>query len=133
MMQQLQQERAAASNVLADIVQPILDEAVALAVAAPPSSVSFSESPDSPVYCPPEIESEDEEMASVSYECSECQLRGDNIWDIMMHLEEIHGIPDDEEILRMKVREIKTKDVETREMPDTTTVLSVQENNNENI
>ena len=109
-------------------------------MAAPPSSVSFSESPDSPVYCPPETEAEDEEMVaaeggeSVSYECTECQRAGDNIYDIMMHLEEDHGLPDDEEILRRKVREINTKGgVETSEMPDSNTEISVQGSNNENM
>ena len=140
-MQQLQEERAAASNVVTDIVQPILDDildqVIALAMLesdgpAPPP-VSSSETPDSPVYRPPETESEDDEMASVevggsaSYECTKCQLRSDDIYEIMMHLEEDHGLPEDEEILRMNVKEIKTKE---SEMPDSTTKISVKENNN---
>ena len=59
MMQQLEQERAAASNVIADIIQPILDEAIDLAV----EEVQVPESldPDSPVYEPPGTEDEDED------------------------------------------------------------------------
>ena len=136
-MQQLQQERAAASSVVGDIIQPILDEVLVMAVldSEVPPSVSFPETPDSPAYCPPEIEDEDEDEAmveeSVSYECTECQRREDNKFEIMMHLEMDHGLPDDEDILRMKVREIKTKDSgETPEIPDTTAEVSVQENNN---
>lgn len=142
MMEQLQQERAAASTLIAEIIQPvldhILDEVVPVldSVASPP--FSFSETPDSPAYCPPEIESEDEAMESaevgesVSYECTECQRREDNIFEIMMHLEGDHGIPDDEDILRMKVREIKNN-LETREMPNSTSEMSLQENNKENM
>ena len=150
MMQQLQQERAAASNVVADIIQPILDHvldhvldqilandlALSESEDPPPPPVSSSETPDSPVYCPPGTESEDEEMAtvevgeSVSYECPECQLRQDDIYDIMMHLEQDHGFPDDEEILRKNVKEVRTK---KSEMPDSTTKISVEENEtNEN-
>ena len=70
----------------------------------------------------------------VSYECAECQRSGENIFDIMMHLEEDHGLPDDEEILRSKVREIKTKaGVETSEMPESNSEIKVQGSNNENM
>ena len=113
MMAQLQQER----SVIADIVQPILDELIDLAMlefqVPPPPPASFPESPGSPVYQPPE--EEDEEMGSaqvgetVSYECSECQLRGDNIFQMMEHLEEDHGVEEDEEILRGKIKEVKMK------------------------
>lgn len=135
MMQQLQQERAAASNVVAEIIQPILDESIGLAVleSQAPLLFSFSEAPDSPVYCPPEVESEDEAMVSaevggsVSYECTECQRRHENIFEIMMHLENDHGEPDDEEMLMMKVREIKSDDFEE------TSNTSVQVNNNEDM
>ena len=120
MMEQLQQQRAAASTLITEIIQPILDHILDEVVPVLDSEVtppfSFSETADSPAYCPPEIESEDEAMESgevgesVSYECTECQRREDNIFEIMMHLEADHGIPDEEDILRMKVREIKTKD-----------------------
>ena len=111
MMAQLQQERA----VIADIVQPILDELIDLAVleSEGPPPASFPESPGSPVYQPPE--EEDEEMGSaqagetVSYECSECQMMADNKFEVMMHLEEDHGFEEDEEILKGKIKEIKMK------------------------
>ena len=111
MMAQLQQERA----VIADIVQPILDELIDLAVleSEGPPPASFPESPGSPVYQPPE--EEDEEMGSaqagetVSYECSECQMMADAIFEVMMHLEEDHGFEEDEEILKGKIKEIKMK------------------------
>ena len=143
MMQQLQQERAAASNVIAEIIQPILDEVIDLVVLeseeSPPPPVSFPESPESPAYLPPEIEDEDEAIVSaevgesVSYECVKCQLRGDNRFEIMMHLEEDHDLPGEEDILRMYMREMKTKEkTEAAEVPDSTTKISVKENNNEN-
>ena len=70
---------------------------------------------------------------SVSYECTKCQLREDNIFNVMMHLEEDHGLPDDEDILKMNLREIKTKErMKISEMPDSTVKISVPENNNEN-
>jgi len=122
LMQQLEQERAAASTLIAEVIQPVLDHILDEVVPVTESEFpqfSFSETPDSPVYCPPEIVSEDEAMAevaeSVSYECTECPRRGENIYDIMMHLEEDHGIPDDEDVLRRKVREIKSKDQDSLE------------------
>ena len=141
MMQQLQ-ERAAVSSVIHDILEEAIGLAVSESEGSPP--VSSSETPESPVYQPPEDEEEDEDESmgsagvreSVSYECTECQRRGDNIYEIMMHLEEDHGLPDDEEMLMMKVREIKTKnsaETETSKKPDSTTVVSDQENNNENM
>ena len=132
MMQQLQQERAVIADIIQPILDQILDEVVPVLGSEVPPPVSCSETPEtpdspaySPAYSPPEIESEDEALVSaeggesVSYECTECQLTQENIYEIMMHLEVDHGLPDDEDILRSKVKEIKT-----REMP-------IQENNNE--
>ena len=128
-MQQLQQERLLRSEIIQPILDQILDEVVAVLGSEVQPPVSCSETPDtpdSPAYRPPEIESEDEAFVSaeagesVSYECTECQLREENIYEIMMHLEVDHGLPDDEDILREKVRKIKTQ-------------LPVQENNNENM
>ena len=129
LMQQLQQERLLRSEIIQPILDQILDEVVAVLGSEVQPPVSCSETPDtpdSPAYRPPEIESEDEAFVSaeagesVSYECTECQLREENIYEIMMHLEVDHGLPDDEDILREKVRKIRTQ-------------LPVQENNNENM
>ena len=112
MMQQLQHERSAASHIVSDIIQPILDEVIDMAVLE--SEVPM-DSQDSPAYQAPETDDEDAEMGSaevretVSYECTECQMKANDIFHVMMHLEEDHGVPEDEEILRSKVKEIKIK------------------------
>ena len=136
MMQQHHQERVTAFNVIAEIIQPILDEVIDLAVLEseiprhPP--VIFPDSPDSPTYLPPEDEDEAMVSAEVLYECAKCLLKGDNLYEIMMHLEDDHDLPGDEDILRMNVREIKTKEkMEASEVPDSTKI-SVKENNENN-
>ena len=74
-----------------------------------------NDSQDSPAYQAPETDDEDAEMGSaevretVSYECTECQMNANDIFHVMMHLEEDHGVPEDEEILRSKVKVIKIK------------------------
>ena len=135
--QQDQQERDAASNVIAEIIQPILDEVIDLAVLESemprPPPVIFPDSPDSPTYLPPEDEDEAMVSAEVLYECAKCQRRGDNLYEIMMHLEDDHDLPGDEDILMMNVREMKTKEkMEASEVPDSTTKISVKENNENN-
>ena len=134
--QQDQQERDAASNVIAEIIQTILDEVIDLAVLESemprPPPVIFPDSPDSPTYLPPEDEDEAMVSAEVLYECAKCLLKGDNLYEIMMHLEDDHDLPGDEDILMMNVREIKTKEkMEASEVPDSTKI-SVKENNENN-
>ena len=143
MMLQLHQERMAASNEVADNTQPIvdhildeiMDQVVMESEDPPPAPVSFSESPGSPVYLAPGIEEEmesaqDQGNEAVTFECMECQLRDQNIFVVMEHLEEDHGLPGEEDVLRMKVREVKIKEsIESSEMPDSTTKISDKENN----
>ena len=115
MMQQHHQERVTASNVIAEIIQPILDEFIDLAVLESemprPPPVIFPDSPDSPTYLPPGDEDEAMVSAEVLYECAKCLLKGDNLYEIMMHLEDDHDLPGDEDILMMNVREMKTKEM----------------------
>jgi len=121
MMKQLQEERKRAAAVREETIRPILDSIIVdvfksvesstdiqdvpdSPVYHPPDSPVY-QAPDSPLYCPPE-----ETNGQIMFECTECQLRDSDRFEIYQHLEIAHGFPDDEEILEDKVRIIESKE-----------------------
>ena len=63
--------------------------------------------PASPAYFPPEMELDEDFLW---YECTECGTRRENKFELFQHLEEDHGVQDDEDILNSKVKGIKANE-----------------------
>ena len=124
MMRQLDEERAAAADCVRanGVVKLVLEDILGKIFQSEELNPVFHESrvispPGSPVYCPPSIDSEEEEDVSLSpvsdedclsYECTECYLRMSVKFEVFQHLEEVHGVQGEEEFLNRRVKEIKS-------------------------
>ena len=62
--------------------------------------------PSSPDYTAPGMESVDDTLF-LSYECMDCGIRKLDKFELFQHLEDDHGVEDEEDLLNSKVKEIK--------------------------